>query len=254
MIADARVEERHPPEADQRERVAVQRRIRHSRDDVVRESEQHRRQPEPEQVVRVPPVEDRVGEARVERARRRAPDVARVPDDVPDRVVRRQPQRARNEEPDRHVDGSDRPDRDRREDVDDVQAPDDVQGDVDGPDELAVLAALDVTRQEADHAEQVHEVPRPGADDPEPLAPHPARPDEPGEHVEKRPEVHHRQPGEDHAVHVARTDAGERQERDAAERLRRDEFGCEHEPEEIHDRQPDDRRQDPVARGAVGER
>ena len=51
-------------------------------------------------------------------------------------------------------------------------------------------------------AEQEHEVPRPAADDPEPLAPHPARADEAREHVEERAEVHHRQPREDHAVHV----------------------------------------------------
>ena len=36
----------------------------------------------------------------------------------------------------------------------------------------------------------------------EPLAPHPARADEARQHVEERAEVHHRQPREDHAVHV----------------------------------------------------
>src|SRR2546430_15487573 len=109
-----------------------------------------------------------------------------MPDDVADRVVGRKPEWARNEEPHRHVDRSDRPDRDRREDVDDVQTPDDEQGDVDRPDELAVFAALAVTGQQADYAEQVHEVPRPRAEDSEPLAPHAARPDEPREHVAER--------------------------------------------------------------------
>ena len=55
---------------------------------------------------------------------------------------------------------------------------------------------------------------RPAADDPEPLAPHPARADEAREHVEERAEVHHREPREDHAVHVRRPDAAERQPRD----------------------------------------
>ena len=47
-------------------------------------------------------------------------------------------------------------------------------------------------------------------DDPEPLAPHPARADEARKHVEERAEVHHREPREDHAVHVRRPDPAER--------------------------------------------
>ena len=86
-------------------------------------------------------------------------------------------------------------------------------------------------------------------DDPEPLAPHPARADQAREHVEERAEVHHRQPGEDHAVHVRGTDAAEREPRDPAEGLRRDELGREHEAEEVDDGQPDDR-----ARGASASR
>ena len=51
--------------------------------------------------------------------------------------------------------------------------------------------------------EQEHQVPRPARTTiAEPLAPHPARPDEARQHVEERAEVHHRQPREDHAVHV----------------------------------------------------
>src|SRR6185295_9620958 len=121
--------------------------------------------------------------------RARAPDVAGVPDDVADRIVDREPERARDEEPDGDVDRPDRPDRDRRENVPDVRAPDDQQGDVDGPDELGVLAALAVAREEADDPDEVHEVPGPCADHAEPLAPHPARADEAREHVEERPEV-----------------------------------------------------------------
>ena len=254
MVADARVEERHPPEADQRERVAVERRVRDARDDVVGQREQHRRQPEPEQVVRVPPVEDRVREAVGQRSRRRAPDVPGSPDHVSDRVVDGKPDRAGDEEPDGDVDRPDRPDRDRREDVDDVRAPDDEQRDVERPDELAVLAPLAVPGEQADHAEQEHDVPGPGAPDAEPLAPHPARADEARQHVEERAEVHHRQPREDHAVHVRGADAAEREPRDAAEGLRRHELGREHEAEEVDDGQPDDRREEPVSRGAVGER
>ena len=123
-----------------------------------------------------------------------------------------------------------------------------------GPDELPVLAALAVPGQQADDPERVHDVPRPGAPDAEPLAPHAARPDEPREHVEERAEVHHRQPREDHAVHVRRPDAAEREPRDAAERLRRDELGGEDEPEEVDDGQPDDRGQEPVLGRLVGER
>ena len=102
--------------------------------------------------------------------------------------------------------------------------------------------------------EQEHQVPGPGAPDAEPLAPHPARADEAREHVEERAEVHHREPREDHAVHVRRPDAAEREPRDAAERLRRDELRREHEPEQVDDRQPDDRGEEPVLRGAVRER
>ena len=89
--------------------------------------------------------------------------------------------------------------------------------------------------------------------DAESLAPHPARADEAREHVEERAEVHHRQPGEDHAAHVRRPDPAEAQPRDAAEGLRRDELRGEDEAEEVDDRQPEDRGQEPVARGSVRE-
>ena len=36
----------------------------------------------------------------------------------------------------------------------------------------------------------------------------PRVPTEPRKHVEERAEVHHRQPGEDHAVHVRRAECG----------------------------------------------
>ena len=175
------------------------------------------------------------------------------PDDVADRVVDREPERARDEEPDRDVDRPDRPHRDRREDVQDVRAPDHEQRDVDRPDELAVLATLAVAGQEPDDPEQVHQVPGPGAPDAEPLAPHPAGADQAREHVEERAEVHHREPGEDHAVHVRRADAAEREPRDSAEGLRGDELGRQHQAEEVDHRQPDDRGEDPVLGRAVRE-
>ncbi len=204
--------------------------------------------------MRVPPVQHCVREAVSQRTRRRPPDVAGSPDRVADRVVDGEPERARDEEPDADVDRPDRPDRDRCEDVHDVRAPDDEQRDVEWPDELAVLAALAVTGEEGDDAEQEHEVPEPARDDAEPLAPHAARADEAREHVEERAEVHHREPGEYHAVHVRGPDAAERQPRDAAEHLRRHELHREHEPEQVDDGQPEDRRDEPVLRGAVGER
>ena len=176
-----------------------------------------------------------------------------TPDDVADRVIDREPDGAGYEEPDRDVDRADRPQRDGGEDVDDAREPDHEQQDVDRPDELAVLAALAVARQQADDPEQEHQVPRPGAPHAEPLAPHPARADQAGEHVEERAEVHHRQPGEDDAAHVRRPNPAEAEPRDAAERLRRHELRREDEAEEVDDGQPEDRGEEPVARGAVRE-
>ena len=175
------------------------------------------------------------------------------PDDVADRVVDREPDRARDEEPDRDVDRPDRPQRDGGEDVDDAREPDHEQRDVDRPDELAVLAALAVTRQQADDPEQEHQVPRPGAPHAQALAPHPAGADQAREHVEERAEVHHRQPREDDAAHVRRPDPAEAEPRDAAEGLRRHELRGEDEAEEVDDGQPEDRREEPVARGAIRE-
>ena len=202
MVADTCVEECHSPEGDEGEGVAVQRRVRDARNHVVRDRDQHRRQPQTEQVVRVPPVEHRVRQASLQRAGRSAPDVPGAPDDVADRVIDSEPDRAGYEEPDRDVDRADRPQRDGRQDVDDVREPDHEQQDVDRPDELAVLAALAVARQQPDDPEQKHQVPRPRAPHAQPLAPHPTRADETREHVEERAEVHHRQPGEDDAAHV----------------------------------------------------
>ncbi len=252
VVADAGVEEGDPPEADERERVAVQRRVGDAWNHVQRQRDQHRRQPEAEQVVRVPPVQHRVRKAVRQRAGRRAPDVTRSPDHVADRVVDREPQRTREEPPDRDVDRADRPDLDGRDDVDDVRAPDDEQGDVERPDQLAVLTALAVAGEQGDHTEQVHRVPGPCAPDPEPFAPHPSRAAQPRQHVEEGAEVHHRQPGEDHAVHMRLADAREREPGNAAEGVRRDEFGRENAAEKIDDGQPDDRRQQPVAGGPVG--
>ena len=251
MVADTGVEERHSPEGDEGERVAVQRRVRDARDHVVRDRDQHRRQPQTEQVVRVPPVEHRVRQASLQRAGRSAPDVPGPPDDVADRVVDSEPDGARDEEPDRDVDRANRPQRDRGEDVDDAREPDHEQRDVDRPDELAVLATLAVARQQADDPEQEHQVPRPGAPHAQPLAPHPTGADQAREHVEERAEVHHRQPGEDDPAHVRRPDPAEAEPGDAAEGLRRHELRREDEPEEVDDGQPEDRGQEPVARGPV---
>ena len=100
--------------------------------------------------------------------------------------------------------------------------------------------------QQPDDPEQVHQVPGPGARDAEPLAPHPAGADQAREHVEERAEVHHRQPREDHAVHVRRADPAELSHEIPPKASGRDELGREHEAEEVDDRQPDDRREEPV--------
>src|SRR4029077_1465573 len=142
----------------------------------------------------------------------------------------------------------------RCEDVHDTREPDHQQGDVDRPDELAVLATLAGAGQQPDDPEEVHDVPCPGAPDAETFAPQPACSDQARQHVEERAEVHHRQPRQDHAAHVSRPDPAEAEPGDPAERLGRDELGRKDEPEEVDDGQPEDGREEPVLRGAVRKR
>src|SRR5207244_9088144 len=144
--------------------------------------DQHRRQPQPEQIVRVPPVEHRVGQASLQGAGGSAPHVPWAPDDVADRVIDGEPDGAGYEEPDGDVDRANRPQRNGGEDVDDVREPDDEEQDVDRPDELAVLAALTVAREEPDDPQQEHQVPGPCAPYAQTLAPHPPGADQAREH------------------------------------------------------------------------
>src|SRR6266536_2745662 len=165
-----------------------------------------------------------------------------------------EPQRTGEEPPDGDVDRPDRPHLDGADDVDDVEGPDHEQGDVKRPDQLAVLATLAVAGEQGDGAEHEERVPGPGAPDAEPLAPHPTRAAQAREHVEERAEVHHRQPGEDHAVDVFLADAREGEPRDTAEGIGRDELHREHAAEEVDDGQPDDRGEQPVTRRPVRKR
>ena len=221
--------------------MAVEGRIGDPGDEIVETGQQHGREPQPEEIVRIPPVEHAVRHARLQCAAHAvAPNRARPPDDVADDVVRAQPERGRQRPPRGHVERAHPAVEHGHDDVDDVAGPQDDQENVQRPDELGIFPPLGAADDDGEDAQQEPEIPAPGGPDGQPFAPDGAQPGEAWNHVEEGAPVHHGEPGEDDAVDMQRTDAAEDQPRHAAEDVGADQFQRQDQAEEIDDGQPED--------------
>src|SRR5579859_2095788 len=258
VLADQAVEESQAPEADQGQQVAVEGRADNDRDNIVGDGHAAGGKPVAEHVVPVEPLPDHVVDPLQAAGREARPVSLPGPDLVEDRL----PHHIADEVEGGHPDHSahDIPEADEQllflagqngpEDIIAGAQHPDHDHDVERPDQLGIFAALGHAVQQGNDGADAENVPEDHHDIAQHLAVQLGAAQF-GHNVKEGPDLGHAQPEEEHAIGVQLAHAAEFQPGDTGEGIRAEHLDGGDQADQVGDRQPENGRQKPVARGAV---